>query len=168
MNSANQSNTNSRPKVIVERTYRADVRELWELWTTKDGFESWWGPVDFHAKVHTIEARLGGTLHYDMIAGTPAMVEAMRESGRPASHPARATFSTFQPNERLVLTSMIDFLPDVKPYEASILVELFVKGPDVTMRVTFDPMHSEEFSQMQKEGFTSQLSKLDARFPHRS
>jgi len=32
------------PKVVVERTYRAKVGELWNLWTTKEGFESWWGP----------------------------------------------------------------------------------------------------------------------------
>jgi hypothetical protein len=28
----------------------------------------------------------------------------------------------------------------------------------------FRPMHSDHFSGMQKEGFTSQLTKLDARF----
>src|SRR5690606_34886017 len=28
--------------VVIERTYRARVEELWELWTTKAGFESWW------------------------------------------------------------------------------------------------------------------------------
>ena len=29
------------PKLVIERTYRASVDELWELWTTKEGFESW-------------------------------------------------------------------------------------------------------------------------------
>ena len=32
------------PKFVMERTYRASVDELWELWTTKEGFESWWPP----------------------------------------------------------------------------------------------------------------------------
>ena len=30
--------------VVIERTYQARVEELWELWTTKEGFESWWAP----------------------------------------------------------------------------------------------------------------------------
>jgi len=64
----------NRPKIVIERTYRAAVEELWELWTTKEGFESWWGPEGFRAKVHAIEARGNGKLHYDMIADTPEMV----------------------------------------------------------------------------------------------
>lgn len=32
------------PELVFERTYRASVDELWELWTTKEGFESWWPP----------------------------------------------------------------------------------------------------------------------------
>ena len=53
-------NDRTRAGIVVERTYRARVEELWELWTTKEGFESWWGPQDFRADVHTLEARPGG------------------------------------------------------------------------------------------------------------
>ena len=63
-------------KTVVERVYRARVEELWELWTTKAGFESWWGPEGFRAEVSALEARVGGPLHYDIIAATPEMVEA--------------------------------------------------------------------------------------------
>ena len=45
-------------KFVIERTYRASVDELWELWTTKEGFESWWPPEGFRAEVHAIEACL--------------------------------------------------------------------------------------------------------------
>jgi uncharacterized protein YndB with AHSA1/START domain len=38
--------------VVIERTYRAPLEELWALWTTSDGFESWWGPEGFRTKVH--------------------------------------------------------------------------------------------------------------------
>jgi hypothetical protein len=34
----------------------------------------------------------------------------------------------------------------------------------VRMVVTLEPLHDEEFSGMQAEGFTSQLTKLDRRF----
>ena len=53
----------NRPKVVIERTYRAEVNELWDLWTTKDGFESWWGPQGFR------RSRGGGSDGGDGAAG---------------------------------------------------------------------------------------------------
>ena len=151
--------------IVVERSYAASVEELWELWTTKEGFESWWGPQDFRADVHQLEGRLGGTLHYDMVADTPAMVAAMEENGQPTSHETRGTFTEFKPYERLVLTHIIDFLPGVKPYDSTMVVEFFPAAEGkVRMVVTLSPMHDEQFTGMQLEGFTSQLSKLDRRF----
>ncbi len=29
----------NRPKIVIERTYPAQRGELWDLWTTKEGFE---------------------------------------------------------------------------------------------------------------------------------
>ncbi len=154
----------TRPKVVIERTYTAKVEELWELWTTKQGFESWWGPDGFRVKVHALEAHEGGTLHYDMIADAPHMIAAMKQMGRPTSHEARARFTEIRPHERLAITSVIDFLPGVIPYESTIVAEFFPSGETVRMVVTLDPMHDEEFTKMTTDGFTSQLSKLDKRF----
>ena len=57
--------------IVLERTLRAPIEDIWSLWTTKDGFESWWGPEGFRVQVHTLEARVGGALSYDMIADAP-------------------------------------------------------------------------------------------------
>jgi uncharacterized protein YndB with AHSA1/START domain len=154
----------SKNKFVVERTYRARIEELWELWTTKDGFESWWGPEGFRAEVHALEAREGGKLHYDMIADTPEMVARMKEMGRPPSHPTRARFSELRPHEHLVVASVIDFLPGVAPYESTIAVDFVPSGGSVRMIVTLDPMHSDELTRMSRMGFTSQLTKLDRRY----
>ena len=154
----------TRPKVVVERTYRAHVGELWDLWTTKDGFESWWGPGGFRAEVHTIDARAGGLLHYSMIADAPEQVEAMRQMGRPISHETRGRFTEFRPHERLAITHVIDFLPGVPVYDSTMVVDLFPSGDQVRMVVTLDPMHDDEFTRMSTMGFTSQLTKLDKRF----
>ena len=156
--------TASRQKVVIERMYRARVHELWDLWTTKDGFESWWGPDGFRADVHTIDARLEGVLHYRMVADAPEQIAAMRQMGRPLSHEARARFTMFQPYDRLALTHTVDFLPGVPPYEITMTVEFFPAGDRVRMVVTLDPMHDEEFTRMSAMGFTSQLTKLDERF----
>jgi uncharacterized protein YndB with AHSA1/START domain len=156
----------SEPKkqLVVERTYRASVQELWELWTTKDGFESWWGPQGFRVEVHELDARVGGTLRYDMIADAPDAIAEMKKMGQPLSHATRGTFSELKVHQRLALTHLIDFLPGVKPYESTMVMELFPSGNSVRMVVTLSPMHNPEFTQMQREGFTSQLTKLEQRF----
>ena len=158
----------SDQKVVIERTYRATIEELWALWTTKDGFESWWGPEGFRAEVHAIEPRVNGRLHYDMIAATPEMVEAMKQMGRPSSHETRAQFSELSPRERLVLTHVVDFLAGVKTYESTIVAEFFPSGEWVRMVVTLHPMHDEEFTKMSAAGLSSQLTKLDKRFDRKS
>ena len=84
---------------------------MWALWTTKDGFESWWGPEGFRVDVHELDARVGGALDYDMIADAPAQVEAMKRMGQAVSHKTHGTFTELRPRERLVLTHIIDFLP---------------------------------------------------------
>jgi uncharacterized protein YndB with AHSA1/START domain len=153
-----------RPTLVIERTYPGRVEDMWALWTTKDGFESWWGPVGFRADVHQLEAREGGVLQYDMVADTPEMVAAMEKMGQPASHPTSSRFSEFRPHDRLVLTNTIDFIVGVEPYESTIVVDFIPKGDAVKMIVTLSTMHNEMFTGMQLEGFTSQLTKLDTRF----
>jgi hypothetical protein len=56
---------------------------------------------------------------------------------------------------------VIDFLPGVKPYESTIVVDFFSSGESVRMAVT---LHDEESTKMSMKGFTSQLTKLDKRF----
>ena len=150
--------------ITIERTYKASLADVWALWTTKDGFESWRGPDGFRVDVHSLDAQTGGELRYAMIADAPEQVEAMKRMGQPVSHETHGTFTELRPRERLVLTHIIDFLPGVTPYESTIVAEFFPAGDRVRMVVTLHPMHDEAFSRMQAEGFTSQLTKLDRRF----
>jgi uncharacterized protein YndB with AHSA1/START domain len=153
-----------RKKIVLERTYRARVEDLWALWTTKDGFESWWGPEGFRVEVHALDARVGGTLHYDMIADAPEQIAAMKAMGQPTMHETRGTFTALQRNERLAITHIIDFLPGVKSYDTTAEVELFPSGDTVKMVITLEPMHDEEWTGNAVAGWTSQLTKLDRRF----
>jgi uncharacterized protein YndB with AHSA1/START domain len=61
-------------KIVIERTYAASIEEVWELWTTKSGIESWWGPDGFSVKVHELDLRTGGEMRYAMTAIDPAQV----------------------------------------------------------------------------------------------
>ena len=154
----------SEAKVVIERTYRANVKDVWALWTTKAGFESWWGPQGFRADVQELDARTGGALRYDMIADSAEMIATMKQMGQPTSHATRSRFTEVKPHSRLVLTNVIDFIPGVATYESNIAVDFTSAGGSVRMVVTLDAMHNDEFTKMQEEGFTSQLTKLDQRF----
>jgi uncharacterized protein YndB with AHSA1/START domain len=150
--------------VVIQRTYRAVVEELWALWTTKDGFESWWGPEGFRVEVHRLEPREGGALEYDMIADTPEMVAAMRQMGQSASHGTHGVYAEFRPHTRLSLVHVIDFVPGHAPYETTIEVDFAAVGDQARMVVTVHPHVDPEWTRMSIEGFTSQLGKLDRRF----
>jgi len=52
----------------------------------------------------------------------------------------------------------------MEPYDTTMVVEFFASGDRTRMIVTLEPMHDDEFTKMSTEGFTSQLSKLEARF----
>lgn len=150
--------------VVVTRTYRATPDELWALWTTKDGFESWWGPQGFRSEVHQIDAELGGVLAYDMIADAPEAVAAMKAAGQPLSHKTKGRFSAYWPHERLSLTHLIDFVPGQPHYETVIDVDFYPEGEMTRMVVTLHPHLDPHWTQMSAEGFASQLTKLDQRY----
>jgi uncharacterized protein YndB with AHSA1/START domain len=159
-----QKGSTTRSSTVIERTYRTSVEELWLLWTTKEGFESWWGSEGSRVEVHTIEAREGGTLHYDMIAVAPSDIVTRSELGLAPSHSVRARFTEVRPYRRLILTHVIDFVPGVTPYEQMIAVDFFPAGDTVRMVTTIEPLHNEEFTQTSIRVFTSQLEHLEVRF----
>lgn len=153
-----------RATLVIERKYRARLEDIWDLWTTKDGFESWWGPQGFRAEVKELDARVGGALRYEMIADSREMIAEMKRLGQPTSHPTTARFTELRPRERLLITNVIDFIPGVAAYESHIAVDFRVVGDHVRMVVTLDALHSDEMTRMQEQGFKSQLTKLDGRF----
>ncbi len=71
----------SKRRITIERTYKAPIEDVWELWTTKEGIESWWGPDGFSVKVHSIDLRPGGELRYAMTATAQPQIEFHEEGG---------------------------------------------------------------------------------------
>lgn len=150
--------------VVIERRYRASLDELWSLWTTKAGFESWWGPEGFRVEVHRLEAKTGGALDYDMIADAPEAVAAMQEMGQPISHGTHGVYAVLEPQSRLSLVHAIDFIPDQAPYDSIIDVAFIADGEMVRMITTLHPHLDPHWTKMSTEGYSSQLTKLDRRF----
>lgn len=150
----------------TSRTIAATPEQVFAAFTDGARLARWWGPAGFTNTFRDfgLEAREGGVLQYDMVADSPEMIAEMKRMGAPVSHPTRSTFVVVKPRTKLVLRNVINFLPGVETYESDITEELSADGDHVRMVVTLDPMHNEQFSQMQKEGFGSQLGKLDARW----
>ena len=149
-----------RRRVTLERVYRADLQDVWDLWTTKDGIESWWGPGGFAVTVRALDLRPGGELRYAMTAIDPPQVEFMKQAGMPLTQECRITFTDVQPRRRLAYVHLADFIPGVDPYDVATVVELFEAGNDVRMVLTFDAMHSDEWTNRATMGWESELGKL--------
>ena len=134
-----------RRKIILERTYRARVEDVWALWTTT---------------VLNIDLRPGGEWRYSMAATAPDTMAWMRNAGLPLAQDVLVTYVEIVPLRRLRYANLMDFIPGVKPYKADHLVELHPQQGEVRMVVTLDALHDEAFTQQSRQGFESQLSRL--------
>lgn len=145
------------------RTFDATLEEVWELWTTKTGIESWWGPDGFRVEVHALELRPNGLLLYSMVADTPEMIEVMKRQGMAARHEARITFREILPLQRLAYTHLADFIPGVAAYDVETVVTFEQEGSKVKMTLRFDPMHDELWTQRAAAGWELELNRLARR-----
>jgi uncharacterized protein YndB with AHSA1/START domain len=150
-----------RRRITLERTYQASIEEVWRMWTTREGIESWWGPDGFTVKVKRLDLRPGGELLYDMIAVAAPQIAFMKQAGMPLATPARARFTEVTPPRRLAYLHLADFIPGVEPYDVSHLVELTETPQGVHLRLTFDAMHAEEWTERAAEGWKLELAKLE-------
>src|SRR5258708_20905094 len=73
----------TKRRITLERTFAAPIEDVWELWTTREGIESWWGPDGFSVKVLELELRPGGALRYAMTATAPDQVPFMKQACTP-------------------------------------------------------------------------------------
>lgn len=152
--------TQSQAAIKFERSYEASVEELWELWTTKEGLEAWWGPEGFRVEVRNLDLKVGGQLFYAMIASAPEQIEAMRQAGWPVSHAVRGTITELMLHERLVINHIIDFIPGVEAYENQVSVEFVPHGAMVRMVITVEPHKDPYWTAESSAGWQSQLTKL--------
>ncbi len=147
-------------KITIEREYKAAIEDVWDLWTTKKGFESWWGPGGFAAKVLKLDLRAGGEMRYEMTAVAPAQIEFMKRAGIPLTVEARIAYTEVVALKRLAYTHLADFIPGVEPYDVATVVEFHSKKHSVRMVLTLDRMHSDEWTERSVMGWEGQLEKL--------
>ena len=152
-----------RATTTLERTYEATLDEVWPLWTTKEGIESWWGPEGFAVTVQELELRPGGKLLYTMTAVAEPQVAFMKRANMPLATHARITILSVEAPQRLVYDHHADFIPGVEPYATETIVELEARPEgQVHMRLTLEAMHDATWTERATMGWKSEIEKLVA------
>jgi len=154
------SSSGTSKKIRIERNYHESANEVWELWTTSDGIESWWAPDGFRVEVRKLDLRPGGELIYAMTATAPEQVEFMQRAGMPLTTESRKTFTELAPPKRIAYLSLADFIPGVKPYEFLTVVDLQPSADGVRAVMTVDAMHDDEWTQRLVMGRENELDNL--------
>ena len=144
----------------LERSYDAAPDEIWRLWTTPEGIESWWAPDGFVVSVEELDLRPGGALVYTMTATAPEQVDFMRKAGMPLSTVSRKRFTDVEPPRRLAYDSLVDFVPGVEPYESPTVVELAPSSRGTHVVMTVAPLHDEVWTERLLAGRANELDNL--------
>lgn len=60
------SDTDTVPRFVISRTFRAPLDRVWKAWTEPEQMAAWWGPKGFKVEVKTLDLKPGGLFHYCM------------------------------------------------------------------------------------------------------
>jgi uncharacterized protein YndB with AHSA1/START domain len=150
----------ARRTITQERFYDAPVETVWELWTTKAGIESWWGPAGFTTEVTAIDVRPGGRIVYVMSASEPETKEFLERQGMSLATEQVLTIHEVAPHRRLVTSNVVDFIPGVPAYEVGMAVDMDAIGSGTRLVVTLDAMHDQHWTEMAVQGWEGQLENL--------
>jgi uncharacterized protein YndB with AHSA1/START domain len=156
-----------KKQITMERMLNGTLDDVWELWTTKEGIESWWGPDGFETRVAKLELRVGGALEYSFSAVGADQIKFMQQSGQPLTQHMKARYTVVRPKTAAAWQNLIEFIPGVTPYEAESRFDLEARGKQVHMRLRFDAMHNEQYTQFAEMGWKQELDKLARRMVQR-
>ncbi len=145
----------------LEHDYPTTADEVWRLWTTPDGIESWWSPDGFEVSVQELDLRPGGSLVYTMTAVGPEQIEFLENHGMPLVTTSRKTFTEIDAPRRLAYSSLVDFA-GVPPYEHLTGVDIEPTGDGVHVVMTVQPMHDEVWTERLLDGRRNELANLAA------
>ena len=151
----------ARRRVSIERTFAgAAAEDVWALWTTKEGIESWWGPDGFEVNVRRLDVRLRGELLYAMTATAPDQIEFLKKAGMPLTTESLVRYTEVVRLKRLAFTQLADFIPGVKPYEVATTVAFEIIPEGVRLVLTLDAMHDEHWTKLAVMGWEQELDNL--------
>jgi uncharacterized protein YndB with AHSA1/START domain len=151
----------------LERNLRATPAQVWEMWTTKQGIESWWGPEGFETTVHALDVRLGGRFEFEMRAVRPDIVEVMKQMNAPLSSMENGRYLEVAPSSELDFVERFTHAPGVEPYDVSVSVTFAPSLVGTLLVIHSSGMHDERWQQLASQGWSEQLTKLERIFASR-
>ena len=159
---ASKQQTVNPKQFVIDRTLKASADKVWNMWTTRQGLEKWWGPEGFTSTVLHLDVRVGGRFEIEMTAVLPEIVAHLESAGIGKSSIAKGDYTAIEVNRRLVYTNAVDFVPGVPPYTCTTVVELSATSSGGTrLLITNDAMHDEQWTAMATMGWTQQIDKLE-------
>ena len=158
----------TRRPITIERTYDASPEEVWEMWTTKEGIESWWGPERFTSTVLRLEVRVGGRMEIEMATKDPEILAYLQSQGQKPVSLENMTFTEVQPFTRLAFLDHFNHAPEVEPYDVTCGVTLEPVEGGTKMTFTGQAMHDEQWTELATMGWTQQFEKLAVALGRRS
>lgn len=145
---------------IIERSWQAPIALIWELFTTKPGIESWFGPKGFDARVDRIELRQGGAFDFTMMARDAEMIARFEAMGRPSSWSNTAVFTQVEAPCLLVYESEVPMGQGTTTFVHRF--ELREDGDTVHLRLTLEAGSAEAMGGAAM-GWRSSLVRFDER-----
>src|SRR5215218_10158244 len=70
------------PDLLIERTFDASPKTIWQMWVDPEHFAAWYGPGGASVTVVAMDVREGGTRLLRMDVTTPDRVVAMWFAGQ--------------------------------------------------------------------------------------
>lgn len=145
----------------LERICEASIEDVWALWTTKEGIETWYAPEGMWVEFLALEPRVDGAFDHVMTAVGAEQVAYFVDRNRPVSARVCGRFIEIVHHRRLRIRFDIDFVPGVASYPYDLVVELHPEAGRVRMIVTADRHPDAEMTRGAIMGLTSQLKRFD-------
>ncbi len=156
------NDSTSTQSVVIERTLRAPIALVWQMWTEAEHFAAWYGPMGAKVPTATMDVEPGGRRFIAMVMERPDGVMQMWFTGE---------YVEIEPPTRLVYTeAMADAdgkplspeamgMPPGAPMETRVIVELVDLGGATRMTVTHEGVPADSPG---AQGWQMALDKLEA------
>ena len=129
----------SADAVVIERTFDAPVKLIWQMWTVPDHFKAWYGPSGATIPVANMDVRIGGSRLVCMEMQTPDGPMQMWFSGeyREVVENERLVYTESMSDESGNVRSASDMgMPEGHPTTTEVRVELEDMGGRTKMVMT--------------------------------
>ena len=129
----------SADAVVIERTFDAPVKLIWQMWTVPDHFKAWYGPGGATIPVANMDVRVGGSRLVCMEMQTPDGPMQMWFSGeyREVVENERLVYTESMSDENGNVSSPSDMgMPEDHPMTTEVRVDLEDVGGRTKMVLT--------------------------------